>query len=81
MLLFQHVHQIVDGELSEEVGAPAGVGADAGGLDVQLLGLGYDLGPTLHFLHLRAVGVAAYENVTHVAIEPRIGVSFDGERG
>ena len=79
VFLFQQGHQAVHRELAEEVGTPTGVAADARLLDVQFLGLGHALRPGFHFLHLRAVGVAAGEHVAHVGREPGVRVALDGQ--
>ena len=80
VLSLQHGHQVINREFSQEVGSPAGVGADTGLFDVQLLGLGDDLGPAFHLLHLGAVGVPADKNVAHVNTQARILVPLNGQR-
>ena len=79
VLLLQHGHEGIYREVPQEVGTPAGVGADACRFHIALLGLGHDLGPAFHLLHLGAVGVPANEDVAHVALEPGVPVPLDGQ--
>src|SRR5712692_7118509 len=66
MLFFEKLHHRLDGKITQEIGAKAGICANTRLGRALLCGLGDDFRPYGHLLHLRAVGIAPREHIAHM---------------